>query len=366
MAQSNGSKNRICTILDNLPQGTMEVHLLQDKCPRCRVSGMMVGLTQVEPLDRVEIHDFLEKFGVARKSGDCTSNWVYKHSRPDGGFSFFEVMDFMSGGSEGIMIKIATPTVTKMADLILSPFIKNSFKRRGLILVTGSSGSGRSTTLAAIIDFLQGSRSQVFTMIEKPCHYIGHSESNSVIQFEVGSSDVTSFSQGILLASQLHSDVIAVDGLCDGDAAQAVLDAARGGSLVIATMFGCSTTDAINHFLRMFPHYQREQARRELSEALNGVTYQCLLQGSIDQQGVVPAFEMLVGTSEVRALIAQGKIQELYGVMQVSQKYGMRTLNMSLYDLVMAKTIPMERALGVANLPEGLERMIGQARAAQS
>jgi twitching motility protein PilT len=230
-------------------------------------------------------------------------------------------------------------------------------KPKGLVLVTGPTGSGKSTTLAAIVDRINSERAVHIITIEDPVEYI-HSHKQAIVnQREVG-ADTRSFATALKYVLRQDPDVIMVGEMRDLETIQAALTAAETGHLVFATLHTNSATESINRIIDVFPPHQQGQVRAQLSMTLEAVLTQKLLPRKVGR-GVILAAEVMVCTPAIRALIRENKVHEMYGILQVSQKYGMITMNMSLYDLVSAAQVSAERAISTSNLPEELERMLG-------
>jgi twitching motility protein PilT len=235
-------------------------------------------------------------------------------------------------------------------------------KPKGIILVTGPTGSGKSTSLAAMIDRINTERPVHIITIEDPVEYIHSHKQGLVNQREVG-ADTRSFATALKYVLRQDPDVIMVGEMRDHETIQAALTAAETGHLVFATLHTNSATESINRIIDVFPPHQQAQVRAQLSLSLEAVMTQKLLPRKTGG-GVVLAAEVMMCTPAIRALIRENKVHEMYGVLQVSQKYGMQTINMSLLDLVTSGLITPERALAASNVPEELERMMGMGKSA--
>lgn len=274
------------------------------------------------------------------------------------GLSRFRGNIFFQRGSLTIVIRAIPFSIPQIEQLRL-PRICQAFpnKPKGLILVTGPTGSGKSTSLAAIVDRINTERPVHIITVEDPVEYV-HTHKRALInQREVG-ADTKSFATALKYVLRQDPDVILVGEMRDQETIQAALTAAETGHLVFATLHTNSATESVNRIIDVFSPHQQGQVRAQLSMSLEAVMTQKLIPRK-SGQGVVLAAEVMILTPAIRALIRENKVHEMYGILQVSQKYGMQTLNMSLYDLVMTKQISPERALMVANVPEELQRMMG-------
>ena len=229
-------------------------------------------------------------------------------------------------------------------------------------MVSGPPGSVKSTTLAAIVDRINSDRPVHIITIEDPVEYVHTHKQAIVNQREVG-ADTKSFATALKYVLRQDPDVIMVGEMRDLETIQAALTAAETGHLVFATLHTNSATESVNRIIDVFPPHQQGQVRAQLSMTLEAVVTQKLLPRKVGG-GVVLAAEVMVCTPAIRALVRESKVHEMYGVVQVSQKYGMLTLNMSLHELVSTGQVSPERALLTSNLPEELERMLGIARSA--
>ncbi len=277
------------------------------------------------------------------------------------GISRFRGNIFVQRGSLSTVIR-AIPWKIPTVEQLKLPKICQSFpnKPKGLILVTGPTGSGKSTTLAAIIDRINSERPVHIITVEDPVEYI-HSHKQAIVnQREVG-ADTKSFATALKYVLRQDPDVIMVGEMRDLETIQAALTAAETGHLVFATLHTNSATESVNRIIDVFPPHQQGQVRAQLSMTLEAVMTQKLLPRKVGG-GVILSAEVMICTPAIRALVRENKVHEMYGVIQVSQKYGMQTMNMSLQDLVTTGQISSERGMNASNLPEELERMLGISR----
>ncbi|MDI6840924.1 MAG: type IV pilus twitching motility protein PilT [bacterium] len=228
-------------------------------------------------------------------------------------------------------------------------------KMRGLILVTGPTGSGKSTTLAAMVDKINTERACHIITIEDPIEYVHNHKRAIVQQREVG-QDTHSFARALKYVLRQDPDVILVGEMRDLETIGSALTAAETGHLVLSTLHTDSATESVNRIIDVFPPHQQRQVRTQLSLTLEGVIVQRLLPRA-SGRGLVLALEIMVVTPAIRALIRDNRVHELYGVIQTSQKYGMQTMNMSLISLVRKGVLSWSNALLASPEPEELKRM---------
>ena len=225
--------------------------------------------------------------------------------------------------------------------------------RRGLVFVTGPTGGGKSTTLAAIIDKINKSRRVHIITIEDPIEYVHNHALSAVDQREVG-DDTSSFSDALRSALREDPDVLLVGEMRDLESIRFALTIAETGHLVFATLHTNDVAQAIDRVIDVFPSEQQPQIRVQLSNTLSGIAYQRLIPRT--DGGLVAAFEVMVANSAVRNLVREGKTNQLRNVLVTGQQEGMQTLEMSLNHLITQEAITYDEALAVSLFPKELEK----------
>lgn len=253
-----------------------------------------------------------------------------------------------------IPFNIKTFDELKLPDIIR----KMAEKPRGLVLVTGPTGSGKSTTLAAMIDKINKDRKGHIITVEDPIEFIHRHQGCIVNQREVG-TDTKSFQASLKYALRQDPDVILVGEMRDLETIQAALTISETGHLAFATLHTNSAAEAINRIIDVFPSHQQSQVRAQLAFVLEGIVTQTLLPKA-KGRGRAMAAEILVITPAVRALIRDDKIHQIYSTMQSGKKYGMQTMNDALYNLYMNREVLLEDCLRSSHDPTEFLRMIGQ------
>jgi len=267
---------------------------------------------------------------------------------------------FKQRGCVSIVLRQIPFNIKTFADLNLPPVIaKLAEKPRGLVLVTGPTGSGKSTTLAAMIDKINRERKGHILTVEDPIEFIHKHQGCIVNQREVG-SDTKSFGTALKYALREDPDVVLVGEMRDHETIHAGLTIAETGHLAFATLHTNSAAEAINRIIDVFPSHQQSQVRAQLSFVLEGIITQTLLPKRVGK-GRAMAAEILVVTPAIRALIRDDKIHQVYSMMQSGKKYGMQTLNDSLYALYTAREVNEDECLRVSGDPTEFLRMIGKA-----
>ena len=336
-----------------------DLHITAGECPKLRVDGDIVSASSVEPMTpkdtlqiaysvltenqkkRFETEDELDfSFGIqnlARFRGNC----------------------FKQRGCVAMVIRMIPFQVKTFEELGLPPVVaKMSDRPRGLVLVTGPTGSGKSTTLAAMIDKINKERKGHIITVEDPIEFIHRHQSCIVNQREVG-TDTKSFASALKYALREDPDVILVGEMRDLETISAALTIAETGHLALATLHTNSAAESINRIIDVFPATQQSQVRAQLAFVLEGVITQTLLPRA-KGRGRVMATEIMVATPAVRSLIRDDKIHQIYSAMQSGKKHGMQTMNDSLYQLYVQREILMEEALRCSPPPNALMRMAGQ------
>ncbi len=266
---------------------------------------------------------------------------------------------FKQRGCVSMAIRQIPFSIKTFQDLGLPAVIaKMAEKPRGLVLVTGPTGSGKSTTLAAMIDKINRERRGHIITVEDPIEFIHRHQGCIVNQREVG-TDTKSFQMALKYALREDPDVILVGEMRDLDTIQAALTIAETGHLAFATLHTNSAAEAINRMIDVFPAHQQSQVRAQLAFVLEGIITQTLL-AKAKGRGRAMAAEILVVTPAIRALIRDDKIHQIYSSMQSGKKYGMQTLNDALYALYMAREVSTDECLRVSSDPNEFLRMIGQ------
>jgi twitching motility protein PilT len=266
---------------------------------------------------------------------------------------------FKQRGCVSMVIRQIPFSIKTFDDLKLPDVIRKMAERpRGLVLVTGPTGSGKSTTLAAMIDKINKERKGHIITVEDPIEFIHRHQGCIVNQREVG-SDTKSFQASLKYALRQDPDVILIGEMRDLDTIQAALTISETGHLAFATLHTNSAAEAINRIIDVFPSHQQSQVRAQLAFVLEGIITQTLLPKA-KGRGRAMAAEILVVTPAVRALIRDDKIHQIYSTMQSGKKYGMQTMNDALYNLYISRDVTEEECLRASHDPNEFLRMIGK------
>jgi twitching motility protein PilT len=274
------------------------------------------------------------------------------------GLARFRGNVFNQRGAVAAVYRLIPEKVRSFDELGLPPVLSAFADRpRGLVLVTGPTGSGKSTTLAAMIDKINAERHQHILTIEDPIEYI-HPHKNCLVNQREVHNDTSGFTRALRAALREDPDVVLIGEMRDLETVEAALSIAETGHLTFGTLHTNSAAQTITRIIDIFPSGQQAQIRTQLSLVLEGIACQSLLPRA-DGRGRVVALEVMVPTPAIRALIRDDKIHQIYGVMQAGQeKYGMQTANQSLASLYMRRAITLDTALGASSLREELQEMI--------
>lgn len=330
-----------------------DIHLKAGLPPMFRIDGALVPLKEGRRLPPEEV----SRLGFGMMNSFQTEKFK-EYNEIDmaygvPGVGRFRVNVFQQRGSVGIVFRVIPFKIASIQDLLLPKVIeKVALERRGLILVTGTTGSGKSTTLASMIDFINSRRTAHILTIEDPIEFLIRDKRCIVNQREVG-VDTISFSQALRSALRQDPDVVLVGEMRDLETIETALLAAETGHLVMSTVHTLDATETINRVVAAFPPYQQKQIRMQLAAVLRGVISQRLVP-RIDGRGRVPACEVLVSTGRIRELIEnEERTKEIHDAIQQGfTSYGMQTFDQSLLFLLNQKLITYEEALRQCTSPD--------------
>jgi twitching motility protein PilT len=276
------------------------------------------------------------------------------------GIARFRCNVFTQRGSVAAVYRVIPEVIKGFGELGLPPVIATLAERpRGLVLVTGPTGSGKSTTLAAMIDKINAERHDHILTIEDPIEFVHPHKSCIVNQREVH-SDTHGFGAALRAALREDPDIVLIGELRDLETIESALRIAETGHLTFATLHTNSAAQTINRIIDVFPAHQQGQIRTQLSLVLEGIVCQALVPRA-DGQGRVVALEILVPTPAIRNLVRDDKVHQIYSSMQTGQeKYGMQTMNQCLATLYQKRLITLEAAMEKSSLKDELEQMIAR------
>ncbi|MDX6616780.1 MAG: twitching motility protein PilT [Solirubrobacterales bacterium] len=337
-----------------------DVHLTPGFPPAVRVRGRIEPLDEYDPLTPQQTRDVVYAIlnDDQRKKFENAQQLDLAYAIPN--VARFRVNCFFQRGSISAAFRHIPNTIASLESLGL-PAVLQEFARkpRGFVLFTGPTGSGKSTSLAAMVDMINGEREEHILTIEDPIEFLHQHKSCIVNQREIG-ADALDFSSALTAALRQDPDVILVGEMRDLETISTALTAAETGHLVFATLHTQSTAQTVDRIIDVFPPHQQHQVRMQLSIALQGIVTQQLLP-TADGSGRVVATEVLVPTPAIRNLIREGKTHQIYSAVQTSGALGMQTMDASLAQLVSAGKITRALAERQASVPDELKRLMGGA-----
>src|SRR5690349_3947319 len=335
-----------------------DLHLVAGERPKLRVDGDIVSASSEEvmtPKDTLSLaYSVLTENQKKRFETESELDFSFGIQN----LARFRGNVFKQRGCVSVVIRQIPFNVKTFEELGLPPVVaKLAEKPRGLVLVTGPTGSGKSTTLAAMIDKINKERRGHIITVEDPIEFVHRHRQCIVNQREVG-TDTKSFANALKYALREDPDVILIGEMRDLETIQAALTIAETGHLAFATLHTNSAAEAINRIIDVFPSHQQSQVRAQLAFVLEGIITQTLVPRA-SGRGRAMAAEVLVVTPAIRALIRDDKVHQIYSAMQAGKKHGMQTLNDALYALYMSRDITLDEALRVTNSQDEFNRMIG-------
>jgi twitching motility protein PilT len=342
-------------LINVMELGASDLHITAAAPPMVRLRGRLQPLDypKLSPQDTREI---VYSILTEEQRKRLENEWQIDFSYTIPGRARFRVNAFYQRATVGAAFRLIPTRMPQLKDLgvpsVLEEFTK---KPRGFVLVTGPTGSGKSTTLAAMLDLINTERHEHILTIEDPIEFLHPHKGCIVNQREIG-SDAQSFGLGLKAALREDPDVILVGEMRDLETISTALTAAETGHLVFATLHTQDAPQSVDRIIDVFPSHQQGQVRVQLASSLQAVVTQQLVPTR--RGGRAPAVEVLVATPAVRNLIREGKTHQIYSSMQAGGKYGMQTMDQSLAGLVKSGVVTMETALERSHHEDDLQRLV--------
>lgn len=358
MAQQEGIKVNLHQLLRAMiEKGASDMHVTTGSPPLLRIDGSIVPV-KLPPLGPVETKQLCYSVLTEEQKIEFEKRKELDLSFGVKNLSRFRANIFMQRGAVSGAFRSIPFKILSFDELGLPPIVAElANKPRGLVLVTGPTGSGKSTTLASIIDKINTETRQHIMTVEDPIEYLHPHKKSVVNQREVG-TDTSTFKDALKYVLRQDPDVVLIGEMRDLETVEAALTIAETGHLVFATLHTNSAAQSINRIIDVFPPHQQPQIRAQLSFVLEGVVSQLLLPRH-NAPGRVLALEVMVPNAAIRNLIREDKVHQIYSQMQVGQaKFGMQTLNQALYSLYARRLISLEEAMGRSGDGEELRSMI--------
>ena len=334
-----------------------DLHLRVGSPPMLRIYGKLSAIKDWPSVTIEDAETMFESLSTAvnRKIFAETLELDTAYSAP--GIGRFRVNVLRQRSTLAFVIRLVPFKIATIDQLSLPLICKELILRpRGLILVTGPAGSGKSTTMAAMIDHLNETESRNIITIEDPIEYLHHNKKSIIAQRDLG-EDTKSFDVALMHTLRQDPDVIYIGEMRDLPTISTAIRAAETGHLVLGTLHTTDAPQAVDRIIDIFPANQQDQIRLQLSQVLEAVMTQCLLP-RIGGQGRVAAFEILLAIPAVRNLIRMGKSHELPNIMQLSSREGMQTLDQALAKLVKSQLVSQENAVMKSSNPAQLLKLL--------
>ena len=341
-------------------RGASDLHLTVNARPTLRVHGALRQMDEYPELDGASLRTMLYAIITQKQREKFEENLELDFAYALPGRARFRVNLYRQRDDVGAAFRLIPYEIKRLEDLGVSPAVANfAMLPRGFVLVTGPTGSGKSTTLASLVDLANRSRHDHIMTVEDPIEFLHEHRSCLVNQREVG-EDTHSFQNALKHVLRQDPDIILVGEMRDLETISVALTAAETGHLVFATLHTQDAAQTIDRVIDVFPPHQQQQIRVQLAGALQGIVCQTLCP-TTDGKGRVVATEVLMATPAIRNLIREGKTHQIYSALQAGAKYGMSTMDQHLADLVKAGRITYETGLEKCHHVEDFNRLTGRA-----
>lgn len=339
-----------------IEKNASDLHLTVGRPPSLRISGSLRSLDAAS-LQPADTHALSEELLPERLREEFKQMGTVDFGHAFGGKARFRVSVLKQKGNIGIVMRLIPNELLTFDQIGLPDHLKDLLaKPRGLILVTGPTGSGKTTTLATMIDYVNEVQEDHIVTIEDPIEYYHEHKKSVITQREVG-SDVTTFSEAMRRALRQDPDIILLGEMRDLETIQTAITAAETGHLVMGTVHTTGATRTVDRIIDSFPHEQQEQIRTQLAGGLLAIISQVLVPRS-DRDGVVAAFEIMINTPAIENHIRKGETFKIYSEIQTGQRRGMQLLDDHLYKLFQDGVILEETAIGMAQKAQDMKAKI--------
>jgi len=334
-------------------QGASDLHLKVGSHPVLRTNGRLAPMIDQKRLMQEDTIAMAFSIMSARQKQKFKDHFEIDMAYSVPGLGRFRCNVFQQRGTVGMVLRVIPVKILTIRDLHLPPVLEQiAQERRGLVLVTGTTGSGKSTSLAAMIDYVNANRTEHVMTIEDPIEFL-HKDKKSLVNQREIEVDTKSFSSALRSALRQDPDVILVGEMRDHETIETALKAAETGHLVLSTLHTVDATETINRIISVFPPHQQKQVRLQLGAVLKAVVSMRLVRRK-DGQGQVPAVEVLRATPYIRDCIENKEKTKLIqaSIAQGTSQYGMQTFDQALYTLFQSEWISYEEALRQASNPD--------------
>ncbi len=345
----------LCEVLE---KEASDLHLVPGIPPTVRVNGNLVYLDYPR-LSPTDTQNLIYSILTQEQREKLERNWEFDFSYSLPGKARFRVNIYYQRNSLGAALRVIPVEIRTLEELGLPRVIENLAKKpRGFVLVTGPTGSGKTTTLASLTDIINQTRSAHIMTIEDPIEFL-HSHKKSIVNQREVNTDTKSFANALKYVLRQDPDVILIGEMRDIETISAALTAAETGHLVFATLHTQDAPQTIDRIVDVFPPHQQMQIRVQLAGTLQGIVSQQLLP-TRDGSGLIVAVELMMATPGIRNMIRESKTHQIYSAIQTGQQHGMQTMDQALADLYrrgkISLEIAMSRAVDVSDLKHILEK----------
>src|SRR5215210_5278413 len=345
-------------LIEVVKQKASDLHLTAGAPPMIRQKGSLVPLPGMPKLTPTDTREIIYAILNSTQRQRLETEWQIDFAYSVPGHGRFRVNSYFQRGTLAAAFRLIPSETVPLEKLGMPPVIRTFAKKpRGIVLVTGPTGSGKSTTLASIINEINETRDEHILTIEDPIEFLHNHKKCIVNQRELG-ADAMSFALALKAALRQDPDVILVGEMRDMETIGTALTAAETGHLVFATLHTQDAPQTVDRIIDVFPPAQQQQVRVQLSVSLQGIVTQQLMP-TADGQGRCVGVEVLVPTPAVRNLIREGKTHQIYSTLQTGGSHGMQTMDAALVELMRAGKISRELAEARSASPEELRRLMG-------
>ena len=324
-----------------------DLHITVGVKPKCRISGTLYEMQDFELLTPDKTQELVESLFKPKQQATMNEKGEVDFAYAHPNLGRFRVNAFKQRGSYAAVLRIVGSKIPTPESLgVPEAVVELTKKKRGLVLVTGPTGSGKSTTLASLIDVINKNRNEHIITLEDPIEYL-HKHNHAIVnQREIG-LDTDSYGDALRAALREDPDIILVGEMRDFDTISTAITAAETGHLVFSTLHTIGAAPTIERIVDVFPAHQQNQIRGQLASVLEAVISQQLLP-TVDGKGRVAAFEVMLGTPAIKNLIREDKVHQIPSIMQTSKKIGMQTMDDSLFNLYLKHRIDGANAVEYA------------------
>lgn len=335
-------------------KGSSDLHVKAGSPPAIRLNGKLVVMREFQPLTADATQVLAAGMMDERQKVTFENHREVDFAYSVSGVGRFRVNVFHQRGSVGMTLRRVSTDRASVAELGLPPVVTRlADEPRGLVLVTGTAGSGKTTTLAAMVDHINSTREGHIVTIEDPIEFVFRDRRSIVDQREIG-TDTPNFLVALKMAVRQSPDVILIGEMRDRETMEAALAAAETGHLVMSTLHTVNATQTVERIIHFFPPHQHELIRLQLSLVLAGVVSQRLIPRKGDS-GRLPAVELMIQSPTIRELIRKGMTQELYNAVKDGEYFGCQTFNQSLKKLYQQDLVSLEHAIAASDYPDELK-----------